>query len=91
MAIGQWKHQAVIRKHIEALGGVVELGSALLYVGQEDECAVAEIVKTVNGKEVTERAKFEYIIGADGGHSTFSRFSVKLILLVVVRCRPQEP
>lgn len=36
---------------------------------QEPDHVVAGIAKTVDGSPVVEQAKFEYVIGADGGHS----------------------
>lgn len=69
IVLGQWKHQAVLRKHVEALGGTVELSSALISFKQEAEYVTADIAKTTNGKTVIEQSKFKYLIGADGGHS----------------------
>ncbi|KAI5121047.1 hypothetical protein M0805_008623 [Coniferiporia weirii] len=68
--IGQWRHQAILRKHVEALGGGVELGSTLVGIQQNDTNATAEIKKTINGREVTERAEFAFIVGADGASSS---------------------
>ncbi|KAI5116216.1 hypothetical protein M0805_006767 [Coniferiporia weirii] len=70
LSLSQWRHQAVLRKHIEALGGKVELGSTLVNIQQSDGYATAEITTFINGKEVTEKAEFAYIVGADGAHST---------------------
>lgn len=76
MVLGQSKHQAILRKCIETLGGEVELGSALASLQQDSASVIAEITKTVNGRLVEEHTKFAYVIGADGGRSKFAVVSV---------------
>ncbi|EKM55701.1 uncharacterized protein PHACADRAFT_195746 [Phanerochaete carnosa HHB-10118-sp] len=68
--LGQWKHQAILRTAIEALGSKVELGTALVSLQQDGGKVVAQLAKSVDGKTVTEEAEFGYVVGADGGHST---------------------
>ena len=70
MLLGQAEHNAILRNHIEPLGSRVEPGSTLVSLKQDDEGVTVEIEKIVDGKTVTEHAKFAYVIGADGGHST---------------------
>lgn len=72
MALGQWKHQAVIRKAIEALGGKVEMGTTLVSLRQNEQKVSVELAKVIDGQTVTEKAEFAYVIGADGGHSASS-------------------
>ncbi|THH09795.1 hypothetical protein EW145_g1753 [Phellinidium pouzarii] len=67
--LGQWRHQAILRKHIEALGGEIELGSTLIDFKQDESGVTAEILKTTDSEEVTERSRFAYIVGADGARS----------------------
>ncbi|EJC99069.1 uncharacterized protein FOMMEDRAFT_170810 [Fomitiporia mediterranea MF3/22] len=67
--LGQWLHQAILRKHIKALGGKVELGSAFIGCTQDENGMTAEIRKIIDGIEHTEKARFEYVVGADGGRS----------------------
>ncbi|EJC99072.1 uncharacterized protein FOMMEDRAFT_113673 [Fomitiporia mediterranea MF3/22] len=67
--IGQWIHQAILRRHVEALGGKVELGSTFIGYTQDDDGVTAEIHRVVDGVEQTEKARFEYLVGADGGRS----------------------
>lgn len=69
--LGQWLHQKILRKHIESLGGEVELGCALTSIEQHEDHVVAHLVQTVDGQICEETASFSYIIGADGAHSEF--------------------
>ncbi|KAH8110134.1 FAD binding domain-containing protein [Phellopilus nigrolimitatus] len=68
--LGQWRHQAIFRKNIEALGGAVELGTVLVGIEQNESGATAEIVRTIDGEEVKEKSKYAYIVGADGARSS---------------------
>ncbi|EKM55693.1 uncharacterized protein PHACADRAFT_256501 [Phanerochaete carnosa HHB-10118-sp] len=68
--LGQWKHQAILRKAIEALGCSVELGTALESLQQDGEKIVTQLIKSIDGEVVPEKANFAYAIGADGGRST---------------------
>ncbi|EJC99075.1 uncharacterized protein FOMMEDRAFT_23412 [Fomitiporia mediterranea MF3/22] len=67
--LGQSHHQAILRKHIEGLGGKVELGSTFIGCTQDENGVTAEILKTIDGDEQTESVRFEYVVGADGGRS----------------------
>ncbi|KAI5121048.1 hypothetical protein M0805_008624 [Coniferiporia weirii] len=68
--LGQWRHQSILREHLEALGGIVELGSALVSIQQNESGATAEIKSVIDGKETIEKTEFAYIVGADGAHSS---------------------
>lgn len=67
--IGQWEHQSILRRHIEALGGHVELGTAFIGLQQDENYVTVELSKNINGRETTEKANFAYVIGADGAQS----------------------
>lgn len=67
MALEQWKHQAILRKHIEGLGGCVELGTALVEIEQDSEFVTVKLSK--QGSDKLESASFKYVVGADGGKS----------------------
>ena len=68
VAIPQWKHQAILRKHLEDFGGQVELGTALVDIEQNSESITVKLSK--QGTDELEIASFGYIVGADGGKST---------------------
>lgn len=74
--LGQWNHQKILRKHIESLGGAVELGCALTSFEQHENNVVAHLTRTVDGEICEETASFSYIIGADGAHSKFLRYMI---------------
>ena len=65
--LGQWKHQAILRSHIEALGGKVELGQELRGLEEVDGAVKVKIGKDDGGEE---EALFDYVVGADGARST---------------------
>lgn len=69
--LGQWEHQAILRKHIEMLGGRVELGTALVGLEQDENGITVELCKDIDGQLGTDEARFAYVIGADGAHSAF--------------------
>ncbi|GJE86852.1 ubiquinone biosynthesis hydroxylase [Phanerochaete sordida] len=69
LTLGQWRHQAVLRKAIEALGGKVELGTTFTAIQQDGDKVIVQLTKYVDGQTVTEEAEFAYVVGADGGHS----------------------
>ena len=75
--LGQHRNQATIRKHLEALGVTVELGSALVNCEQDDTGVTAEIAISANGVETKEKTKYAYLIGTDGARSTKSIFSLQ--------------
>ena len=73
MLLGQWHHQLILRKAVEELGGVVELGTELTSDGiaQDDNGVNVKLRKIVDGTVVEETAHFKYVVGADGANSMF--------------------
>ena len=71
--LGQWHHQLIIRKAVEKLEGVVELGTELVSesIAQDDDGVDVKLQKMVGGTVVEETARFKYVVGADGAHSKF--------------------
>lgn len=67
--ISQADHQAILRKHIEELGGKVELGCALTGLEEVEGGVKARLQKTVGGETSEETATFAFVIGADGARS----------------------
>ncbi|EJD01753.1 uncharacterized protein FOMMEDRAFT_126912 [Fomitiporia mediterranea MF3/22] len=68
--LGQCIHQQIIRKHLEALGCQVELGTTLSGLEQSEDGVTVRLTKTTtNGEQVEETAKFAYVVGADGARS----------------------
>ncbi|KAF9463798.1 FAD binding domain-containing protein [Collybia nuda] len=71
LILGQDRHEGFLRKHLlEEYNVTVELATKLVYLEQHPDYVTAQILKTVDGKEVTETATFEWLVGADGAHST---------------------
>lgn len=68
--VNQDQHEAVLRKHLEALGTKVELSAELEDIQQKEDSATATIIKYSENGSVVEHATFSYIIGADGGKGT---------------------
>ncbi|TFK73745.1 hypothetical protein BDN72DRAFT_151690 [Pluteus cervinus] len=68
--LGQVDQETIFRSHIENLGCNVELSTELTSYSQTEDGVVAHIVKHVDGKKVEETIKYDYLVGADGGHST---------------------
>ena len=67
--LGQHRNQETMRKHLEALGVTVELGSALVNCEQDETGVTAEIAISANGVETKEKTKYAYLIGTDGARS----------------------
>lgn len=72
LLLGQWHHQLILRRAVERLGGIVELGTALAPEGitQDNDAVIGKLQKMMNGAIIEETAHFKYIVGADGAHST---------------------
>lgn len=68
--LGQNRHQAILRRHLAAVGGNVEFNTSLITLNQEEDGVIAEISKTTDGKQAVEKIKYAYVIGADGARST---------------------
>ena len=66
MILGQWKHQAIIRKYVDRLGGHVELGTELVGLEQDEKSVLVTLAKTVDGQTKKETATYDYVVGADG-------------------------
>ena len=69
LAVDQYLHEGILRKHVEAHGGKVELETELSSLSQERSSVKVQLSKIVDGKEAQEAAEFSYVVGADGGHS----------------------
>ena len=53
----------------------VELGAAASTIEQDENGVTVDISTTSSGAEVKEKARFAYVIGADGGHSVYFSLS----------------
>ena len=74
LMLGQWRLQLFLRREIERLGGTVELGTALMPGGiEQDDDGVTVKLQKIAGQEVTseENARFKFVVGSDGAHSEF--------------------
>jgi 2-polyprenyl-6-methoxyphenol hydroxylase-like FAD-dependent oxidoreductase len=68
--LGQSDHEALLRSHIEKLGGKIELSTSIVSFQQSDDHVTVDLVKTTaDGKETKETVKCQYLIGTDGAHS----------------------
>ena len=74
--MGQSDHQAILRKHIEALGGFVELSTELVGLEEVDGKVHATLKKTTGNQVSDETASFEYLIGADGARSELNSYPI---------------
>ena len=72
--LGQEQHQAIIQEHIEALSGRVEFNTTLLGLEQDEDGVTAEISTAKDDQVTTEKARFAYVVGADGARSTSQPF-----------------
>ncbi|KAJ8092833.1 hypothetical protein PM082_023662 [Marasmius tenuissimus] len=68
--LGQDKHEAVLRKRLaEDYDTHVELGTELKSFEQTDDYVESRLVKHVDGKEVEEVFRSEFLVGTDGARS----------------------
>ncbi|KAK1230730.1 hypothetical protein PQX77_006180 [Marasmius sp. AFHP31] len=68
--IGQNKHEAVLRKRLaEDYNTHVELGTELKSFEQTDDYVESRLVKHIDGKEVEEVFRSEFLVGTDGARS----------------------
>lgn len=65
--LGQYNTEAILRKHIEQLGGTVEYGTALTTFEQHLDRVDAVLTKKVGDTEKTETVSCHVLVGADGG------------------------
>ena len=56
------------------------MGAAASTIEQDENGVTVDISTTSSGAEVKEKARFAYVIGADGGHSVY--FSLSCILFL---------
>ena len=45
------------------------MGTSFVGLTQDADSVTVELSKTTDGQEVTEKAKFAYVVGSDGAHS----------------------
>ncbi|KAL1762215.1 FAD binding domain-containing protein [Schizophyllum commune] len=64
--MGQDRFEALLSGHLEALGCTVERGTELRSFTQDADLVHVELAKSDGN---VERAEFEFMVGADGGHS----------------------
>ncbi|KAJ7490256.1 FAD binding domain-containing protein [Mycena galericulata] len=70
VVIAQDVHEGVLRAHLTALGGVVEMGTELRGFEQYADRVEARLVKVgADGAETLETADASWLVGADGVHS----------------------
>ncbi|KAL5508462.1 hypothetical protein ACEPAH_6081 [Sanghuangporus vaninii] len=69
LLVNQYLHEDVLRSHVEAHGGTIELGTELSGLEQDENSVTVQLTKELDGKQVQETASFDYVVGADGGHS----------------------
>ncbi|KAJ7640717.1 FAD binding domain-containing protein [Mycena polygramma] len=70
VSLSQEVHEEILRGYLRALGGRVELGTALRSFEQFSNHVVAHLARTdADGTEHTEVATFDWLVGADGVHS----------------------
>lgn len=69
MALGQHRHEAILRSHLQKLGVAVEEGVELRAFKDVGDHVAAEVVRQVDGKEIIEYVETPYLIGMDGAHS----------------------
>jgi len=63
-------HEALLRRRVEALGGVVELSTALVSFDMFDDRVVAHLAKTSSdGAIVKETVECQYLVGSEEAHS----------------------
>ena len=68
--LGQDSHEALLRRRIEALGGIVELSTSLVSFEMFDDRVVAHLAKTSsNGEVMEETVECQYLVGSEGAHS----------------------
>lgn len=53
------------------------MGTAFVNLQQDEHGVIAELSKANDGKEATEKAKFAFVVGADGAHSALSDLPIE--------------
>lgn len=69
LALGQDRHEAMLRSELEKHNCFVELGTELQSFEHHADQVVAHISTTRDGVEHTETTKFAWLVGTDGAHS----------------------
>ena len=67
--LGQYNTEAILRRHIERLGGTVEYGTELRSLKQHPDFVEAELVTKVGDTEKVETVTSHWLVGSDGGRS----------------------
>ena len=77
MLLGQYNTEAILRKHIERLGGTVEYGTELRSFEQHPDHVDAVLVKTVGDMEETEHVTAHWLVGSDGAKGTVVSLKIR--------------
>ncbi|KZT68268.1 monooxygenase [Daedalea quercina L-15889] len=64
--LGQYNTEAILRSHIERLGGTVEYGTELRSFEQHPDRVDATLVTKIGDTEKTETVACHYLVGSDG-------------------------
>ena len=68
--LGQDRHEAILREHlVRDYNTHVELGTELKSFVQTDDYVESRLIKHVDGKEVEEVFRSEFLVGTDGARS----------------------
>ncbi|KZT74558.1 hypothetical protein DAEQUDRAFT_720739 [Daedalea quercina L-15889] len=67
--LGQYNTEAILRSHIERLGGTIEYGTELRSFEQHADRVDATLVTSTGGTEKTEMVPYHYVVGTDGAKS----------------------
>lgn len=70
MAVPQYLHEDVLRKHLTALGGKVDRGVAFVGLKQDSDGVTVDLHETIEAGEArTIQEKYSWVVGADGARS----------------------
>ncbi|EIW77502.1 hypothetical protein CONPUDRAFT_138883 [Coniophora puteana RWD-64-598 SS2] len=64
--LGQPILERILRAHIRAAGGNIELGSTLTALEQHEDKVIARVSKTFGGETIEETIETTWVVGADG-------------------------
>ncbi len=67
----QYLHEKAIRDEFEKIGGKIDLGVTLESLQQDDDGVSVELSETRDGHTTTVKDRYDWVVGADGGHSTY--------------------
>ncbi|PFH50936.1 hypothetical protein AMATHDRAFT_85420 [Amanita thiersii Skay4041] len=70
VALGQDVQERILRARLERLSGCVELGIELRYFEQRTDGIHVTLARRQDDQEVVEVTRFDYLLGADGAHSS---------------------